>query len=110
MSLWSGLGAAADWGLKAYGVYSAGAGVAGAARSMGAAPGAAGRLLTGTVAGAAGYMAARDYGGNGGGYRKRRARGLTGADLRGFRRTISLLKSVGMVPKKLHIKTVGRKR
>lgn len=33
-----------------------------------------------------------------------RARGLTGRDLRGFSRTIRLLRSVGMVPKKLHIR------
>jgi hypothetical protein len=32
-----------------------------------------------------------------------RGRGLTSRDLRGFRRTIGLLRSVGMVPKRLHV-------
>lgn len=31
-----------------------------------------------------------------------RAKGLTGRDLRGFRRTVGLLRSVGMHPKRLH--------
>jgi hypothetical protein len=33
-----------------------------------------------------------------------RARGLSGRDLRGFSRTIRLLRSVGMVPKRLHVR------
>jgi hypothetical protein len=33
-----------------------------------------------------------------------RGRGLTSHDLRGFRRTIGLLRSVGMVPKRLHVR------
>lgn len=34
----------------------------------------------------------------------RRGHGLTTRDLRGFRRTIGLLRSVGMVPKRLHVR------
>jgi hypothetical protein len=33
-----------------------------------------------------------------------RARGLSGRDLKGFNKTIRLLRSVGMVPKKLHVR------
>jgi len=71
------------------------------------AAGAGGRLLTGAVAGAAGYLA----GGDGNGMpRRRRAKGITGAELRGFNKTCRLLSKVGMVPRKLKgARTVGRK-
>lgn len=98
MSILSMIGSAANWGLTAYGAYSAN-------KALKAGPsmvqsGAGGRLLTGAVAGAAGYLAGN---GGGGGFpmRRRRAKGLSGSDLKGFRRTVSLLKSVGMVPRKL---------
>jgi len=68
--------------------------------------GAGGRLLTGAVAGAAGYLAGQD----GGMPRRRHAKGITGAELRGFNKTCRLLSKVGMVPRKLKgAKTVGRK-
>jgi hypothetical protein len=41
---------------------------------------------------------------------RHRGRGLTTRDLRGFRRTIGLLRSVGMVPKRLHVRHIRRKR
>ncbi len=41
---------------------------------------------------------------------RHRGRGLTTRDLRGFRRTIGLLRSVGMVPKRLHVRPRRRHR
>lgn len=71
------------------------------------AAGAGGRLLTGAVAGAAGYLAGSE---NGYAPRRRRAKGITGAELRGFNKTCRLLSKVGMVPRKLKgARTVGRK-
>lgn len=76
------------------------------ARQSRMAPGAGGRLITGAVAGAAGYLAGQD----GGAPRRRRAKGITGAELRGFNKTCRLLSKVGMVPRKLKgVRTVGKK-
>jgi hypothetical protein len=108
MSIWGEIGSAA---LTAYGAYSASkslGGVSAAAGRVGSTGGMIGRAATGLVAGAAGYLAGSE-GSAGGGRRHRRGRGLTAADLRGFRRTVSLLKSVGMVPRKLHVRG-GKKR
>lgn len=38
------------------------------------------------------------------GFRRRRGRGITSANLRGFNKVLNLLKRVGMVPKKLHLR------
>lgn len=90
-------------GLTAYGAY---AGLKQTQIGSRVAPGAGGRLLTGAVAGAAGYLAGQD----GGAPRRRRAKGITGAELRGFNKTCRLLSKVGMVPRKLKgARAVGRK-
>lgn len=92
--------------MTAYGVYGGIKQAQFASRVPSMAPGAGGRLLTGAVAGAAGYLA----GAGNGSPRRRRAKGITGAELRGFNKTCRLLSKVGMVPRKLRgAKTVGRK-
>ena len=103
MSIMGTLSSIGTGALAAYGMYTSMQG----SRGGGMAAGAGGRALTGAVAGAAGYLAGRDRG-DMGPMRRRRSRGLSASELRGFRRTVSLLKSVGMVPRKLH--TAKRKR
>jgi hypothetical protein len=64
-------------------------------RGPGGRPGAVGRGLGGLARRGAGML------GRGGMKRRRRGRGITGAQLRGFNRVAGLLAKFGMVPKKL---------
>lgn len=93
--------------MTAYGVYGGIKQAQFASRVPSMAAGAGGRLLTGAVAGAAGFLAGGD---RNGAPRRRRAKGITGAELRGFNKTCRLLSKVGMVPRKLKgARAVGRK-
>jgi len=102
MSIMGIIGSGIGTALTAYSAYAGSR----AARPSTMAPGAGGRLMTGAVAGAAGYLAGS---GDGGMPRRRRAKGITGAELRGFNKTVRLLSKVGMVPRKLKGARVGRK-
>jgi len=107
MSIMGLIGTGITTALTAYSAY-AGSRASQPSAAYRMAPGAGGRLMTGAVAGAAGYLAGS---GNGNGMpRRRRAKGITGAELRGFNKTCRLLSKVGMVPRKLKgARTVGRK-
>ena len=103
MSILGAIGSLGNYALQAYGAYGA---VQTAKSAMRPARGAGGRLLTGAVAGAAGYLA----GGEGGPRRRRHAKGISGAELRGFNKTCRLLSKVGMVPRKLKGSSIKAKK